>query len=223
MENARIEGNNVEIVTDIPQEDLHYIVDLFSRSRDDFHDTLERIGSGSYGSVYGYKDYAIKRLYDSSDSKNKDIEVLKNLKHLDCIPTLYAVINNSVLIMERIYGKTVRAYCHKGQDNNNEYGIDDKFIEKWENALLDVVKAGYSPDDLHESNVMIDSKTREPKLVDVGWFFKHNEDYDDFDIHSMKTDYGYSRAEMWTGDALRSYIRREKQRMERKAIDAEVA
>jgi len=33
----------------------------------------------------------------------------------------------------------------------------------------------------------------------------------------MKTDYGYSRAQMWTGDALKSYIRRERRRLEREA------
>src|SRR6185312_6553113 len=206
--------NEVELVTNMPQEDIYHIMDLYNEGS--LH-KLKRIGRGSYGSVYGYKDFAIKEFHDSSDELNRDIDVLKSLKHLDCIPTLYAVIDNSVVIMERVYGKTIRQYCHNGEDNNNEYGIDESFIEKWENALLEVVKAGYSPDDLHESNVMIDERTIEPKLVDVGWFFKHNSNYDNFDIHKMKTDYGYSRAQMWTGDALKSYIRRERRRLEREA------
>lgn len=209
---VQLQGRQVEIIENMPMDDLYAIIDGLE---EDFRH-FEKIGSGSFGYVYGYGDFAIKIFKEEGNELNRDIGVLKDIGHLDCIPTLYAVIDDSIIIMERIHGKTVRQYCY-GDDNNNEYGIDDNFIEKWENALLEVIKAGYSPDDLHESNVMIDSKTREPKLVDVGWFFKHESNYDNFDIHKMKTDYGYSRANTWTGDALKGYVRREKRRLEKEA------
>lgn len=174
------------------------------------------LGKGTYGTVFGYKDYAIKIFYDEDDDKNNDVEVLKNLDYLDCIPNLYALIDYKFLVMQRVKGNTVRQFCVEGAKNEKIF-IDETFIEKWENALLDIVKAGYSPDDLHESNVMIDEDTLMPMMVDVGWFFKHNEDYNNFDIHMMKTDYGYSRAQTWTGDSLKIYVKRQRVRMEKES------
>jgi serine/threonine protein kinase len=200
----KAEFGNVEIVTHIPQEDLDYIVNLYKTND---LDSLSRIGKGSYSSVYGYKNYAIKFLNDLDERECNDINVLTELQHLDCIPTLYAHIDRKALIVEKIEGLTVAKYCN---DMKNPLNIDENFISKWHNALLDVVRAGYSPDDLHEHNVMIDEKTVTPKFVDVGWFFKHNkESFKDATIDEAKTEYGYSRAEEWTGHVLRSYMVRQ--------------
>jgi RIO-like serine/threonine protein kinase len=192
---------NIEIVNQIPQEDLNYIAQKF---KDGELAELQTIGRGSFGKVYGYKDYAIKRLFDETNEKNRDIAVLKDISHLECIPTLYATIDNKLLISERIYGKTVEMYS---SDISNPYNIDDRIIEDWHNALFSVIREGYSPDDVHENNVMI-SRDGELKIVDVGWFFKHGCEPNHFDDDSVKNEYGYERAEQWAGYHLKRYINR---------------
>lgn len=215
-----LQGHSVEMVTNMPIEDIYYLLDLIDSSQwgmANAFETLEWIGSGSFGRVYGYKDYAIKYLKDINDDNN-DIDVLKALKHIEAIPTLYAVIDDRILIMERVYGMTVRDYCNYGKDDNNKYGLDWGFMNDFDNALLEVVKAGYSPHDMHESNVMIDSRTKKPRLVDVGFFKPHNEEYDNYDIHTIKnSDRGYSNADRWTGTALRNYFHDLQRKLKREA------
>lgn len=189
----------IEIVNPIPQDDLDFITQKFM---DDELSDLMTLGKGSYGKVYGYKDYAIKKIFDVTITKNKDIEVLKDISHLKCIPTLYATIDNKLLISERVYGKTVERYS---SETHNPYNIDERILDDWHNALFSIIREGYSPDDLHENNVMI-SKDGELKIVDVGWFFKHGFDENRFDDDSVKEEYGYERANQWAGFYLKKYI-----------------
>lgn len=185
----------------ISREDVDYIIDLFNNDR---LGELEVIGTGSYSNVYGYKNYAIKMIKNENNEENRDIGVLKDISHLSCIPTLYATYGKKLIISERIIGKTVDQYR---RTLDNPFNIDRTVIDRWSKALFDIVREGYSPDDLHEHNVMIDVQG-EIKVVDVGWFFKHENDYDNFNVHSVKSDYGYRRAEGWAGDILRHYINR---------------
>lgn len=199
---------DIQIVNPILQEDLDDISSKFIKGElSDF----QKIGSGSYGTVYGYKDYAIKLIYNEDDGVNRDIEVLKDISHLPFIPTLYAIINNKVLISERIYGKTVEMYtCRK----ENPYNIDERILDEWHNCLFTIIREGYSPDDLHENNVMI-SRDGRIKIVDVGWFFKHGQEPNHYNETSVRSEYGYERAEVWSGNALKRYIHRlEEQRKE---------
>ncbi|AYP68193.1 kinase [Bacillus phage vB_BcoS-136] len=197
-------AEKIEVIGNISQDDLDFIIEAYEN--DDFISKFDTIGSGTYGRVFGYKDYAMKRFKDKNNARNVDIEVLKDLQHLDCIPKIYATINDEVIIMERIHGVTVKDYCERDKTMGVE--IDKTFLDLWDEALISVIKSGYSPDDLHESNVMIDIKTVTPKFVDVGYFFKHGKDDSYTDIHTMRRDYGYSRAEMWTGTAIKAHLRR---------------
>jgi tRNA A-37 threonylcarbamoyl transferase component Bud32 len=207
-------GYQVELVNEIPMEDVETIL----KSYEGNFGSLRMIGSGSYGDVFGYEQYAIKR-FQYESSMNRDIDVLKDISHLDFIPTLYAVIDDCVMIMERVEGKTVRDYCNYGMDDGNIANVDHSFIEMFEENLIEVIKNGYSPEDLHESNVMIDFKTNTLKMVDVGYFKKHYSDYDNFDIHSIKKNVGYSTANTWTGRALQRYIDKQQEKLQSEAND----
>lgn len=197
-----VDDIKIEIVNCLPQQDLNYIINLYRHNKLSF---LDLLGEGANGVVYEYEDYAIKLMEEFTDpSESNDIEALKDLQHLDCIPTLYAVVNDELLIMEKIRGLTVEDYF----EDEMEYfiKIDSDFVKKWDNALIEIIKEGYTPDDLHPKNVMIEIDTMMPKIVDLGWFYKHNEDHSESSIEDIKDNRGYKRAEYWTGRSLRSLI-----------------
>lgn len=190
-----------EIVNPIPKTVLSHIVNLYE-TRNLYK--LEKIGKGGYGHVFAYGEYAIKYIYDTDnmDYACNDAKVLKEISHLDSIPTLYAVIDDRLLIVERIIGRTVSDYVNIYE---NPYNVNESILDQWKNTLIDILKLGYSPYDLHESNVIIDVKGN-IKIVDVGFFKKHGYSGDCLDYYHDNA--GYSTAQEWTGEALRQYIRR---------------
>lgn len=199
----------VEYVNGIGYEDLKNIMNrLANVDREVYDNDFKKIGSGSSARVYSYKHYAVKKLYDGytfGTEKDNDVEVLKDLGHLDCMPTIYAVVNDNVLIMQLVNGVTVSDFCENNVKRSNII-IDDKFVEKWDDALLSVIANGYSPHDLHENNVMIEETTSNPIIVDTGWFFKHGNEYDINDKDSLRSDESYSRANRWAGRVIRDYV-----------------
>lgn len=216
-----VDGNlhSIELVNDIPYEDLDVILKFinddryFIEKKNEFKD-FKFIGKGSYGMVYGYKGYAIKHMsvreFTEDSTECNDVAVLKDLGHLDCIPSLYAVINSNVMIVERIKGLTVRELCIEGLTNGNII-MDETFVSKWDESLLEVIENGYSPRDLHESNIMIEEHTNKPKFVDVGWFIKHGCTYDSKD--SMMSNEGYQRAYDYSSYTIKGYIDKHKSSM----------
>lgn len=201
--------SNIEIIEDIPHHDVMHIVRLYEN--DELDGELAILGRGVCGKVYGYKNYAIKKFHASRYKDNKDIQILKDLRHLDCVPNIYAVIDDGgLIIMERVFGMTVGSYVDN--DRENSLNIGEEFMEKWRKALKDVIKAGYSPQDMHGHNVMIDTRTIEPKLVDVGFFTKrtHSDTYIDFEEDS-----GYKTAEQMCGSELRIYLKKMENRKEK--------
>lgn len=199
---------NVEIVNDIPSHVVEYVAKCYHKN--DFS-TLEKIGEGGFGSVYKLGDYAIKFIHDPNEYGNNDANVLKDICHLESIPTLYAVIEDSVIIVDRVDGMTVLDYSHK---DSNPYGLTRESIERWNQTLDEIVRLGYSPYDLHEENVMVD-KNGNVKIVDVGFFKKHHGD----DTYTKEKDRGYRKAQSWAGAYLRNYM----DRIEEKAMEREMA
>lgn len=199
---------SIEIFSHIPEVDFNHMTEMIRR---DNLAIFDRLGSGSYSSVYGYKGYAIKQLqedYTFDDGENNDVEILKNLSHLDCLPKLYAVIDDNVMIVERIRGLTVGAITDKGVKNDS-INLDERFKEKFDLSLKQIIESGYSPRDLHENNVMIEEITNNPKIIDVGWFKKHHwkdNDYSDVEEIAESVD-GYTGAHRWTGGAIDRYLR----------------
>lgn len=202
---------NIEIFSHMPEADLNHITDMISRNNLNIFD---RLGSGSYGEVYGYKGFAIKMLDESEfcdDGENNDVEVLQNLAHLDCVPKLYAVVDKSIMIVERIRGLTIRDITEQGKEMDT-INLDERFEEKFDLSLKAIIDSGYSPNDLHESNVMIEEITNNPKIVDVGWFKRHHwtkGNYSDVDEIVGSID-GYSRAHRWTGNAVSRYVKQKR-------------
>ena len=217
-----INNGGIKIVNNISISDLCTIInESFMEFRN-----FEKLGHGSYGDVFGYNDYAVKRfknyLNEDNLSECLDAEILIELDEVKSVPKLYAVVYDEILIMERVYGYTVGDYCEDyNNEVNNPIGIDEEFIDKFKNALLDIVKAGYTPKDLHEYNVMIDSRNKEPKIVDVGLFRRHNQRYDNSDIHSLESNNGYMTANSWTGSTLRRFVNTHSDIMFKKNIEKE--
>lgn len=190
---------DVEVVNSIPEEDLEFIIACYQN--EDLHE-LEELGSGASAMVYGYKDYAIKVPRDEGET-DEDIIALRDLGHLEGIPTLYAVLDDSIIIMERVYGDTIGDY----EDNclSNDYSeifTEDKLLE-FENILVAIIENGYNPRDVHENNVMVDTKRNKLVIVDVGWFLP-------LGVNAPSEDYGsysgYTTAFSWAGRILRRLV-----------------
>lgn len=192
-----LEGENkklkTEIISPIPLDDLQHIVKKIEENREKIFPKpdkneyirnnqrryqgylpLEFIGSGTYGLVYGYKDYAIKvnkRVFPSEfEIRNQvnDKNALKKLNHVSCLPKLYAIIEDDIIIMERIRGRTVEDYFWEGGYKTNP--IDNMAFESIRDDLYEIVSSGFTPYDVHDKNVMIDYITGKLKIIDTGYF-----------------------------------------------------
>jgi hypothetical protein len=184
--NARI-----EVIQPLPLNDLMFLVDLVNEGGHNSPkaSNLQKLGRGAFGTVLGYKDYAIKYFRDGADcyedkgynhnnipqGEIRDAYILKELQSIPSIPRIYAVINNEAIIMEKVDGENVddyrsrvRSSKNKSEDNYVSLDFNKVFVE----ALKDILHIGYEPYDLHGYNVMVCRKTGLPKIVDVGLFKK---------------------------------------------------
>ncbi|MFS0905748.1 hypothetical protein AB3N02_22130 [Priestia aryabhattai] len=196
----------------IPVEDIDYIAHLHKTKA--FKNELEELGSGHFGNVYAYKDYAIKVIHRPS-SRNRDIEVAKEICHLPFVPTMYADIDREVIIYERIEGTTLSKYL--GNDTGNSLNIDENTITQFEKQMYEIIRLGWSPDDLHTENIMI---TNEGKLifVDLGYFVKHNKDYCNCE-EFMRRDRGFRHSCDMTSEAIYIYVRAQKRKHRENAVE----
>ena len=188
---------DIEVVNPISSSDLTELVKMINSKE---IRQLASLGSGGFGEVWEYKDYAIKYLYDLNredysnwivDEENfeaTDTKVLKRLQGYDFVPKFYSVIDKRYLIIEKIEGETVDDYTYVPRNESNNY-INPEFIEKYKESLRTILKIGYMPNDLHKGNVMIRKDSGLPVIVDVGLFYKNEikdellqyvEDYDLF-------------------------------------------
>ena len=227
-----MEGNRklkTEIISPIPLDDLQHILSKIEENREkifpkpekhEYHRMnqrrfqgyldLEFIGSGSFGLVYGYKEYAIKvnkRIFPSeSEIKNQmnDKNVLRKLNHISCLPKLYAIIEDDIIIMERIRGKTIEDYFWEGGYKNHP--IDKNAIESIRNDIYEIVASGFTPYDVHENNVMVDYRTGTFKIIDTGYFIEeHTCEFSDIEDNS-----GYDQAMSYIDNFESRYNRKTK-------------
>lgn len=183
-------NNRVKIVTPLPLMDMQAILNGMNqyeqtrKAPDDF----EVLGQGYFGEVFGYKGYALKYVsggqssysgYGETGNTNGEILdafVLRELQCVPAIPRLYGVIDNKIIIMEKVDGMTVRQYKDQMEDvDKMDNFIDVNYIKEHKEIIKDILMAGWIPVDLHRDNVMIDRKTGRPRIIDVGLFKKMHE------------------------------------------------
>lgn len=193
-----------EIVYEVPKHIEEIAMSLLSKSpscETECKYDLDFLGSGSYGNVVGYGEYAFKTIETDEEGSN-DFEVLRDLQELDYIPIIYArytLLGRTVLVVERIYGKTLQAIQEGFHDNLLE-AMSPDIVSDWNNALEDIIKIGWNPYDLHEENVMIDLSGN-LKIIDVGLFEKIDSNHC-LDTEELDDYAGYSTAQRWSGRAL---------------------
>jgi len=187
----------VEVVNNIPEEDLQFIAQGY---QDDFCDAqFELLGTGTSGAVYGYKDYAIKVPIHVSDNLMCDIETMMDLEELDFIPNVYAIFDcGKGFVMDRVHGATVSKYLNRTK--GNPFLIDESSIDEFETMLLAIMSKGYSPYDLHQGNVMIDNNGK-LKIIDVGAF-----EFSAYPLEDYQMDSAYQDAKFFISLSLRDYF-----------------
>lgn len=155
-------------------------------------DSLKYLGSGAYGYVKGYKNYAIKVLsdtkgyYDTRDNfiipKLEDIHILKELQTVSAIPKLYASIGDNAVIMERIDGVTLDELWKNVnyQGDSAEYLFHENFKQLLADSIKEILDCGLQPNDLHSNNLMVCQQTGKPRIIDVGMYlpYKYGEPID---------------------------------------------
>lgn len=150
------------IVNDIPQHDLDYIKYLLEEQR--FKDELKFAGSGAFGSVYRYKNYAIKVYEDEEDG-----EILHKLQGIDCYLKLFCYMPDEMMVTEFLDDyKDACDYFMGGMKLDPE-----EIKEKIKQIFHETYKRGISPRDLHAGNIMFNIETKDFKIVDVGKFRKY--------------------------------------------------
>jgi RIO-like serine/threonine protein kinase len=155
----------VKIVNHMPSEDIDYIIENEKKSFDD--DGFKKIGSGSFSTVFSYKNYAIKH-YDEEDCNN-DGEILHKIGNNDFFPKLY-FYNDYYMVVELIEGSTLSCFFYNDKDEVSYNPICEESIYK--NLIPVLFKAGYLAHDIHDENIMINKEGR-IVIIDVGLFKKH--------------------------------------------------
>lgn len=164
----------------ISMVDLYKIVNDIIKGNLGKYNGYEYLGSGGFGEVYGYNNYAIKRF--TSDLTYKDEEndisdvsdayILHKLQSVSNIPNIYGLIGKTAMIVDRIDGITLDDYIRGLKKNEITPFMCDNFYDEYDKMIKEIFNLGFVPCDLNNNNIMICRKTGLPKIVDVGLFFK---------------------------------------------------
>ncbi|UGO50865.1 kinase [Bacillus phage vB_BanS_Nate] len=171
----RIMNHEVKMFNmDVDLDDMEHIVKMVKigdRMLGQGLKQFERLGHGFFGTVYGYKGYAIKYYAHGKSKDSNDIAMLGRLQHLKCVPRLYGAIGDKAIIISRVNGYTVQDYMRHVDNRRIPNIVSRAFNREYEKALQEIMRAGIQPTDLHSENVMIDKVTGLPVIVDCGEFY----------------------------------------------------
>lgn len=154
----------------IPQEDIEFIFAEFCKNE---CKELTSIGRGEFGTLYSYKDYAIKIFFNGWHGRvDNDYEKLEKLQGIPLYPKLYAYYPNKFMIVEKINGITIDQY--KRLENEEKFKIISKInmiksMTKIQSYVKNTIDRDIYIHDSHDSNVMV-TYEGELKIVDVGHF-----------------------------------------------------
>jgi predicted Ser/Thr protein kinase len=158
MKNKVIQVNNIAI------EDYQYILNMFYENT--LYDKCEVIGVGGWSIVFGYKHYAIKHFQCQNVINKQDPIILTLLQDIKTFPKLYFYIAEQIMVSERVMGANINNVLRQNIQPVTQW------LEVLESSLNQVVTKGYTPNDVHEENVIIDNNGI-PRIVDVGAFIKN--------------------------------------------------
>lgn len=212
----------------IPQHELEYLVSLMENGSESMDEDLKELGRGQYGTVYGYKDYAIKysrrHVHWHKGDEPEDAQTLKELQQFDFVPRLYATYGSDFMIVSRVRGITVDEFVNKRRSGKSAF-INPRFNVAFKQMLRDIAMAGFEPNDMHSKNVMIDSKTGMPVLVDVGFFEKYSPQMMKYikNTNSLEDDIdAIQNAIGWVCERTEKYITADKEEEAKKDLEEQI-
>jgi len=143
------------IVNKMPLDDIDYILNLYYKNK---LRNLKVLGTGSFSTVYEYKNYAIK-YFEEDDCI--DGEILEKLQGCKFFPKLFFYISEELVVMEKVEGVML-----------SEFDIKNIFYFEIKN-VFEILEFCYNKkviiDDIHEDNIMVD-KNGNLKIIDVGLY-----------------------------------------------------
>lgn len=161
-----INKSDVKMYSEMPSEDFDYILHIINTARwgdIENQEGFSYLGSGEFGYVYGYKNYAIKIFNDMESPYNEDEKNLAILHHLPSYPTLYA--GHKGFIIEELIKGRVFAGC----EDEDLIIANKNCIDILLDDIKETLKLGVELSDTHEENLMI-TDDGFIKIIDVGFF-----------------------------------------------------
>lgn len=185
MNTFQIAGRTFKVTNPLPEDAMHKLITAvctFEATKEEERFTavdkiFNYIAQGHFGRVYDLGDYILKInkpwvLEDSSCGgfNARDGFVYEQLQGIPCIPTLYNYSTDNVyMVVQKIKGETVRDY----EDSDNIYPYDfEKALESLDTANEMINERGWTIDDMHSKNCMIDEEGKF-WMVDIGLFYNH--------------------------------------------------
>lgn len=173
------------IVNPIPLEDIENIKNGFFCDFD--NDKFKVIGSGSFSTVYSYKNYAIKHF---TEEVCDDGRILKSIGESKWFPKVF-MYNDNFMVVEKIDGINVDWLIERS--SSNEYS-DYIFEEIANESILELTnllnEKRYYASDIHGDNIMITKEGR-MVIVDVGlfspFFYEENEQIQTNELEIVET------------------------------------
>ena len=153
-------NSEVKIINPILQSDIDYIINIISNNK--IQNECDLIGSGQSGSVYLYKEFAIKVFnYENEDIDMADPYYLERLQGYEGFPTLFFYVNERFMVTEYVEGCIITELPY------NQIVPLPEFTHILESHIQYADSKGLMVTDLHAENIIL-TPYGYPVLIDVG-------------------------------------------------------